>query len=72
MDQPIMQRENEHRRVVVAGTLADGGGRCTVIAVLYRSPRRWVFYPHGMGRLGVELTEAEATTLARGIVDPDR
>lgn len=66
-----MQREGEHRRVVVAGTLIDGRGPCTVIAILHRSPRRWVLYPHGVATLGVELTEHDATTLARGIIGVD-
>ncbi|MCA1703406.1 MAG: hypothetical protein LC808_09155 [Actinobacteria bacterium] len=63
-----MQRENERSRVAVVGMLVDGGGRCTVVAVHHRSPRRWVLYPHGVDKLGVELSEEGATELAEGII----
>ncbi|MDP8929796.1 MAG: hypothetical protein M3O70_14805 [Actinomycetota bacterium] len=72
MDSPAMQRENERGRVAVVGRLADGGGQCTLVAVHYISPRCWVLYPHGAGRLGVALSEEDAATLAQGIVQSGR
>jgi hypothetical protein len=66
--EPVMQRENERGRVVVAGMLVDGGGRCTVVAVHYRSPRRWVLYPHGVEKWGVALSDEDAAVLAEGII----
>lgn len=72
MDVPVMQRENERGRVVVDGRLADGGGQCTLVAVHYRSPRCWILYPHGGGKLGVVLSEQDATTLAHAIAQSDR
>lgn len=72
MDESIMQHENERTRVVVEGRLADGGGLCTLVAVRYRSPRCWILYPHGVGKFGVVLSEADAATLAKGIAPSDR
>lgn len=72
MDEPVMQRENELGRVVVAGMLVGGGGRCTVVAVHYRCPRRWVLYPHGLEKLGVALGDEDAAALAEGIVRNNR
>ena len=43
-----------------------------MIAVHYRSPRHWVLYPHGVGKLGVELSEEGAATLAHGILHSSR
>lgn len=67
MDERIMRHENECGRVVVEGRLADGGELCTLVVVHYRSPRCWILYPHGAGKLGVVLNEQDATTLAQGI-----
>lgn len=65
MDERVMRRENERGRGVVDGRLADGGGRCTLVAVHYRSPRCWILYPYGAGKLGVVLNDQDATTLAK-------
>ena len=65
---PVMQRDNEHGRVVVDGKRVDGGGQCTLVAVHERTPRRWVLYPHGVEKLGVELSEEDASALALGII----
>jgi hypothetical protein len=45
----------------------SSGGLCTLVVVRYRSPRCWILSPHGMGKLGVVLSEQDATTLAEGI-----
>lgn len=37
MDVPVMQRENARVRVVVDGQMVNGGGRCILVAVHYRS-----------------------------------
>jgi hypothetical protein len=72
MDTSFMHRENERGRVAIEATLLDGGGRCTVVAVHYFSPRRWILYPHGAGKLGVVLSEQNAATLAQGLAQGGR
>jgi len=62
----IMQQQNERARVVVEGKLVDGGGLCTIIAVRKRTGG-WAFYPHGAGKLGVELSDAAVDELVRGL-----
>lgn len=71
MDESIMRRENERARVVVEGRLADSGAVCTLVAIRYHSPRCWIFYPHGVGKLGVILSEQDAASFARGIAASD-
>lgn len=72
MDESIMQHENERTRVVVEGRLADGGSLCTLVAVRYRSPQYWILYPHGVGKLGVVLSEEDAAILAQAIAPNGR
>jgi hypothetical protein len=41
------------------------------VAIRYHSPRCWIFYPHGVGKLGVVLSEQDAASFAQGIAASD-
>lgn len=69
MDTPaVMQRDNERTRIAVDSRLVNGGEQCTFLAIHERTGNCWVFYPHGVGKLGTRMPEANAVTLARAIL----
>lgn len=64
----VMQRENERGRVAVDGHRIDDGERCKLLAVHEYSGGTWAIYPHGVGKLGVRLSPADAVAVARAIL----
>jgi hypothetical protein len=63
----VMQRENERRRVVVAGRRTDDGARCSLVAV-HEFGGGWALYPHGAGQLGVRMSGPDAVAVAQAIL----
>jgi hypothetical protein len=63
----IMQRENEHRRMVAASKRTDDGAPCTLVAIC-ETGGAWELYPHGGTKFGVRLPGDEAARLARAIL----
>ena len=66
-DGPIMQRENERRRLTAAGQRTDDGTACTLLAVR-ETDGIWALYPHGAEQLGVRLSAQEAQRVAQAII----
>lgn len=66
----VMQRENERARLIATGTRTDDGSRCTLLTVC-EIGGAWCLYPHGVGTLGVRLSQAEAVRIARAILGGD-
>jgi hypothetical protein len=66
----VMQRENEHRRIVVDGRRTDDRSRCELLLVS-EVGGTWALYPHGSGHLGVRLPTVEAVRIARAILGED-
>lgn len=62
-----MQRENERGRMVVEGRRIDDNTQCTVV-VIHERTGQWGIYPHGFGKFGVRLPQAEAFKMAQTIV----
>ncbi|HEU0089553.1 MAG TPA: hypothetical protein VFQ77_18235, partial [Pseudonocardiaceae bacterium] len=62
MDPVIMQRDNEHGRVVVPGRRTDDGERCALVVIHERSGD-WAFLPHGATQLGVRVSGVNAVTV---------
>ncbi|MGH3931947.1 MAG: hypothetical protein ACRDTF_18455 [Pseudonocardiaceae bacterium] len=62
-----MQRENERGRVVVEGRRTDDNTQCTVV-VIHERTDQWGLYPHGFGKFGVRLPQAEALKMAQAIL----
>ena len=67
----IMQKENELSRVFVDGRLVEGGDRCQFLAIHERSGT-WAIYPHGVGKLGVRLSQADVETVAHAFLTAAR
>lgn len=65
-DPAIMQLENERRRVVLDGRRTDDNARCTLVVVRELNGDLAI-YPHGVAKLGVRLSAAEAGALVQGI-----
>ncbi|MCA1602398.1 MAG: hypothetical protein LC776_12405 [Acidobacteria bacterium] len=65
--EPVMQRDNEISRVAVDGRLVESGERCKFLAIHERTSH-WAIYPHGVGKLGVRLPQADAVTVAHAIL----
>jgi len=64
VDAGIRPRPPRH---AVVGCRVDGQeGSCTILIIRERD--RWVLYPYGVGSLAVELSIADAETLAHGIL----
>lgn len=67
MDVVVWQHENERSRVAIIGRRIDDGTQCTVVASHERTGH-WAIYPHGWGKFGVRLPQAEALTMAHAII----
>jgi len=64
VDAGVRPRPQRH---AVVGRRVDGPeDDCTVLII--RELDRWLLYPHGAAGLGVELSIADAETLAHGIL----
>lgn len=70
MADTVMQRENEHGRVVLDGRRTDDNDRCELLLVS-EVGRTWALYPHGAWKLGVRVPHAEAVRLAHAILGQD-
>ncbi|MGQ0777260.1 MAG: hypothetical protein ACT4NY_23075 [Pseudonocardiales bacterium] len=64
---PEGQLDNERSRTVVEGRRTDDGDLCTLVAV-HETGGTWALYPHGWGKLGVRLANAEAVRVAQAIL----
>jgi len=63
----ITQLKDERSRTVVDGHRTDDGDQCTLV-VVREVGGTWALYPHGWGRFGVRLPQAEALKVARAIL----
>lgn len=70
-EQPVTQHQNELSRVVVVGRRTDDDDQCTLVAVR-EVGGTWAWYPHGWGKFGVRLANAEALKVAQAILDSAR
>ncbi|HEU0086688.1 MAG TPA: hypothetical protein VFQ77_03410 [Pseudonocardiaceae bacterium] len=67
MDPAIMQRDNEHGRVVVPGRRTDDDERCALV-VIHERTGDWAFLPHGTTQLGVRVSGPNEAKVARRIL----
>lgn len=66
---PHTQPPSHQNRCVVIGHLLNGDGTCTVVLIRDAERHCWVLYPHGVAGMGICLTDPDAKTLARHILE---
>ncbi|MGH4024983.1 MAG: hypothetical protein ACRDRV_10400 [Pseudonocardiaceae bacterium] len=54
---------------MVIGRLLNGEGACTVVLIRDAERRCWVLYPYGVAGMGIRLTDPDAKTVARHILE---
>lgn len=64
----VTQRGNERGRTVVEGRRTDDGDCCKLVVVQEITGGCWALYPHGWGKFGVRLAQAEAVAVAQAIL----
>lgn len=65
---PVMQRQNERRRINVVGGCTDDASVCTVV-VIEETSGAFAIYPHGVARFGVRLPGETMRGLCRDVLD---
>lgn len=68
----IMQRKNERGRTVVDGHRTNDGDQCSLVVMHEHVGGCLTLYPHGDGKLGMRLSEAEALKMAQAILNGAR